>query len=350
MRYRPYGWMETFIQEHKVETMCTIGTHIFYEFDGTHGIWSLDTSQTLFDSFGVGQCTSAQIDLTIVPTEEEASDIDQMAQIGVYVRLVSKDRTSPWVAKGKFFIDTREWDSTHSFLSIHGYDAMLKTEQPYVVSGGWTKRVTQAVEDIAREIGVEVDDRMFDDIVPFTPIDYILDLEPIAQTKEYTIRKILGYIGALYAANWVISDDGKLRMVRLWNKDEHYSLGSNAFDVKTYQPYEPIGILKIGNGENVWTIGTVGRTLFAETIFQDGFHGIDLYQYIVGYQHQPFQANAVFNVDPMIEIGDNLTLYGTDFTLSSANWHFCSDFTADFAAFGGVENEYIVESQTEVSE
>lgn len=43
-------------------------------------------------------------------------------------------RTTDWVRKGVYYIDTREWDAQHEFLTITGFDAMLKAEQPYIVS------------------------------------------------------------------------------------------------------------------------------------------------------------------------------------------------------------------------
>ena len=43
-------------------------------------------------------------------------------------------RVTDWIRKGVYFIDTREWDARHEFLTITGFDAMLKAEQPYIIS------------------------------------------------------------------------------------------------------------------------------------------------------------------------------------------------------------------------
>ena len=117
---------------------------------------------------------------------------------------------SEWIPQGVFYIDTREVTANQDgldVLTIHGYDAMLKAEQEYasnaVVGDNYD---TAYVRAIANAIGVEVDDRTWElmgtgYIVPF----------PLG----YTMREILGYIAASYVGCFVMTDEGKLRLVSM---------------------------------------------------------------------------------------------------------------------------------------
>lgn len=117
---------------------------------------------------------------------------------------------SEWIPQGVYFIDTREVTANQDgldVLTIHGYDAMLKTEQEYASNETVGDNYDTAyVRAIANAIGVEVDDRTWElmgtgYIVPF----------PLG----YTMREILGYIAALYVGCFVMTDEGKLRLISM---------------------------------------------------------------------------------------------------------------------------------------
>lgn len=117
---------------------------------------------------------------------------------------------SEWIPQGVFYIDTRETTANQDgldVLTIHGYDAMLKTEQEYASNEAVGDNYDTAyVRAIANAIGVEVDDRTWElmgtgYIVPF----------PLG----YTMREILGYIAASYVGCFIVTDEGKLRLVSM---------------------------------------------------------------------------------------------------------------------------------------
>ena len=121
----------------------------------------------------------------------------------------TEELTSEWLPQGVFYIDTRSVTANYNgvpTLNLHGYDAMLKAEQEYSsndVVGDAPD--TQYVQAIADAIGVEVDPRTWDImqgyIIPF----------PLG----YTMREVLGYIATAYVGCWVMTEDGKLRLVSL---------------------------------------------------------------------------------------------------------------------------------------
>lgn len=119
-------------------------------------------------------------------------------------------RQSEWLPQGVFFIDTREVTQNNDglpVLTIHGYDAMLKTEQIYTSNAAVGDDYDTAyVAAIASAIGVSVDDRTWQIMGTGTVIPF-----PVG----YSMREILGYIAATYVGCFVMTDDGKLRLVAL---------------------------------------------------------------------------------------------------------------------------------------
>ena len=158
----------------------------------------------------VGGCVSRQIDIMIKPK----GTIPRMAEIKLETRLVLKDfvtgeitSTSEWLPKGTFYIDTRQTDKVSGALIIHGYDAMLKAEQPFLTDtteDDWPKPMDDVVEEIAKRMGVTVDSR--------TVVSHTLQA---GYPLGYTMREVLGFIASAHAGNWIITDAGELRLVGL---------------------------------------------------------------------------------------------------------------------------------------
>ena len=61
----------------------------------------------------------------------DSGAVPRMAEIRPYFRVANDTRTSEWISKGVYFVDTREADTTTGLLTLRAYDSMLKAEQPY---------------------------------------------------------------------------------------------------------------------------------------------------------------------------------------------------------------------------
>lgn len=178
---------------------------------GQDRILSLSTSGGLYasDNPTVGSARAREIDLELL----DPGSIPRMAEIRVSVRLVLRDpmtgeitSASEWLPKGVFYIDTRSDDTENGSLTIHGYDAMLKTGQAYLTDGDtreWPRTMDTVAADIAQRIGAPIDARTV--VKPYL----------MGYPNDYTMGEVLGYIAAAHAANWIITDAGKLRMVGL---------------------------------------------------------------------------------------------------------------------------------------
>lgn len=169
-------------------------------------IESVSVSGGVFSTPGVGNCASRQIDLGIFPK----GDIPRQAQIKVFIRLVLGDQISEWIPKGVFFFSTRKKDKLTGALKVTGYDSMLKAEQTWLTSDyateNWPMSQADAVADIAYRMGVEVDDRTI--LSALFPVDY-----PVDENGDLTMREVLSYIAVSNCGNWVITDEGKLRLI-----------------------------------------------------------------------------------------------------------------------------------------
>ena len=176
-------------------------------------IFSLKTYHSLFsdDVPMIGGVVAGEIEVSML---NPVGTIPRMAQIILYIRLVSVDGTehSDWINKGNFFIDTREIthnDNGLEILKIHGYDALAKAQMQYPSSSIFYPALdTAIVRECAKKgaLDVEVDDRTF--TVMNGGYRYGL---PVG----YSIGEVLSYIAISYCGNWVITDEGKLRLVTL---------------------------------------------------------------------------------------------------------------------------------------
>ncbi len=171
-------------------------------------IVSVYTAGGLFASPGIGNTCAREIDIEILPID----DIPSQAKVEVYVRLVLGASVSEWLPKGQFFFSTRQQDPDSGVMAVHGFDAMLKAEQPFLEILDGTEDFPMdpntAVTLIAAAMGVEVDSRT--ELSEAFPVQY-----PVDEEGDMTMREVLARLAVANAGNWIISDAGKLLLVPL---------------------------------------------------------------------------------------------------------------------------------------
>lgn len=154
----------------------------------------------------VGNAVSGSVDIKMIKPD---TDIPRMAKIEVLAKVTDGLRESDYLPMGVFYVDTRS--ETHSdtgldYLTLSGYDSMLKADQAY--SSGLTFPATDiaVVRDIAAHMGVGIDPRT---------VDIIVNRYAIQLPSQFTMREVLAYIAAMYAGNFIINPAGNLRLVRI---------------------------------------------------------------------------------------------------------------------------------------
>lgn len=173
-------------------------------------LWSMFVSARLFanNTPEVGGCISGEIDVEMfLPS----ASVPRQAKLVPQVCVTSMDgsQQAEYLSKGVYFVDTRHTvgDTGRKKLVLHGYDAMLMTEQDYPSSSlAWPARDIDVVREIAAFIGVEVDSRTVAIMTKGYAVQY---------PGEYSCRETLGFIAAMYGGCFIMSDIGELRLVQL---------------------------------------------------------------------------------------------------------------------------------------
>lgn len=166
---------------------------------GMSDIASCKIEHPLFDKLSVGNTCAAELDITIWPK----SDIPKMARIVPYV--IAEDGTETQL--GVFYTDTRA--KMGKMLNIIAYDEMLKADLEWIPDQSlkFPMTMSDAVTEITDLMGVELDSRT--ELNSAYTIDYL--------ANEWTLRDVLGFIGAAHAGNWIFTNEGKLLLVPLFD-------------------------------------------------------------------------------------------------------------------------------------
>lgn len=197
--------------QHVKEYQISIGGELY----SADKIDSANARRAIFtDAPAVGKCISGEINIKL--RNVASSDIPRGAMIVPSMRLVSTKtgEASPWLRKGVYYLYERFEDPYSAILTLHGYDALLKAEQTFTIAGDqgrWPLTDLEAATEIAAAI------------TPFGLSSKTQELlnqgyyvqYPGYGEGAYTMREVLGYIGAMYAGNWIINDVGALELVLL---------------------------------------------------------------------------------------------------------------------------------------
>ena len=295
-------------------------------------LYEVTISGTLFSTatLSFGGCVSREITVRFYP---RGATIPRMAAMRPQVRLVGEAGVSEWVSKGVFYIDTRQYDRASGILTLTGYDAMLKAEADFISPGDvgvWPQRMADVADEIAEMLGLEMDAR--------TRLDnsYWMELP-----TGYTMREILGYIAAAHAGNWTITDEGKLRLVRIDDLADTVSLGRKTLDLTLAVPFDAITHVIVNCNEELYVEagGGNGRTLEVSCPWGTWEMAQAILASLNGFIYQPFSANGAI-VDPAAELGDNLTVDGTTAILAEQTIRFNSLFSSDIVSPGEDELDH----------
>ena len=172
----------------------------------------------------VGSAVSRELNLVL----RDAGEIPKAAEMDVFIRLVNGAQASEWLPKGVYFIDTRDQRAGIDKLTIRGYDCIRKASVRFTDAGSqgtWPRTDLAVVQEIARRIGAKevngsrIDPRTLAILTAGYQVPY-----PGFGDKAYTMREMLGYIGAMYAGNWITNDVGQLRLLLLGDIPEETGL------------------------------------------------------------------------------------------------------------------------------
>ena len=321
MQTVPSNWNDVFQIDHKTEFKAVINGVTY-----TYGsIKSAQITKTMMDKLTIGQATSAMLDMVFRPQ----GTIPAAAKIECYVRLTNYEPTTvvtdelsniiktddgyvlasaysvvpDWIPFGTFYIDTRE-TAANGLMTITAYDRMLAAEQGFPSSAG-SMTMSAAVAYIADAIGVEADSR--NQIAPYS-IDSPVGL--------YTMREVLCGIAAASGGNFVITENNKLRLIRITSPATVEKTRVASLDILS--DVQTIGKVTLyPDGNTQYSSGTSGYEIQADCIYATQ----DICNYVKGIlngvRYLPYSAGTAF-INPALELGDSVSPNGNPAILASA--------------------------------
>lgn len=289
-----------------VETKLDIYTADGKTLVGSYGedvLVSCMTTGKLFSSPSVGAAVGRQIDVKMLMPNET---LPRMAILKPFARIKYGTDVSEWIQKGVYFIDTRSTDKMTWVLTLHGYDAMLKTEQLYCGSGDvgqWPRTMAAVVNDICAKIGVTLDSR--------TTIssEYVCQLDTTFSMREY-----LSHIAAAHAGVFMMTDTGQMRLVPLKHDSTAVAdLGQN-LDLLGQSPalaaYDRVVINVSQESIYAYPVNeTTGRTLELDCRWGSAEMAQAIHGLVNGFVYQPYETGNVL-ISPAVEVGDAVTIDG----------------------------------------
>lgn len=272
---------------------------------------------SLMETLSLGNTDCGTIEVTFKPR----GTIPTMARIDCSAQISNGSQVSDWLPFGVFYIDTRKTDA-FGWMTITGFDAMLMCEQLYLDNEGqYPMAMADAVAFIAGLIGVEVDQRSA--IADYT-IDYPAEI--------YTLREVLGGIGAASGGSWCISPAGKLWLVPLSSPSaaEETPCGScdilegGLVTISRVTLYPDDGTKRTAGNDTGYEI--TGNCAYATDEMCAA-----LLAKLQNVIYLPLEADQVL-IDPAMELGDSICVGGNLTILGQINYTLGKGMAAHVAA------------------
>lgn len=351
MQTVPNNWNDVFAIDHKTEFKAVING-ITYTYSQ---IKSAQITKSMMDKLTIGQATSAMLDMVFRPQ----GTIPTAAKIECYVRLANYEPTTAitdeasniiktddgyvlasaysvttdWIPFGTFYIDTRE-TAANGLMTITAYDRMLAAEQSFPSTAG-SMTMSAATAYIAAAIGVDVDSR--NQIAPYS-IDSPVGL--------YTMREVLSGIAAASGGNFVITENNKLRLIRIASPSISENMRVASCDVLS--DVKTIGKVTLyPDTETQYSSGTSGYEIQADCIYATQAICDYVKSLLSGATYLPYSAGTAI-LNPALELGDSVKPNGNQSILASAVFTIGVSMSANIEApiDAEINHEYPYQSRT----
>ena len=268
---------------------------------GMNVLTSVGSNRSVFGSGSprLGLAPAGELSLSLYL---DSGSVPRMAEIRPYFRVVNDTQQSEWIAKGIYFVDTREADTTTGLLTLHAYDAMLKGEQAYPsTSHLWPAADLDVVTEIASFLGVTVDSQT----TTLMTAGFMIPLP-----AQYTLRETLQYIAALYGGSFVITDSNTLRLIPLWSVKTEADAPLGGTHRLTAAPAFPActGVrFLLDNEQELFAGDETGYVYEITCPFATQAAADRLLTKMQGFVYRPFAAEAAV-INPACELGDTLSV------------------------------------------
>ena len=278
------------------------------------------------EQLSIGNTIASQLTLNL-----HGVTVDTSSPLIVKFRATDGTNNSNWYTKGKYYIDTVDKSPYSEETTVKAFDAMLKGEVEYQVSGGWlqpTDLVVLVGSDgtggIAADMGVSIESATLT-AISASPIQ-LNDAPPVGP-NGVTDRQMLSYIAALRGGNWVITADEKLKLIYPYaTPTSSATVGDEVSDFKAV-PAETVKRIKVikdsstyfyapntsgGNpiSEADW-LALGGRCIEVTMPFASQTVADSLYTLYSNKTFYPYTAPTAY-VGPEYEVGDGISFLSSN--------------------------------------
>lgn len=301
MQNLPEHWMEFYSAPHKVEYKLVING---IEYDNKHLQGDPVITKPLLEKPTIGRVCSATLSATVIPYKN--NPIPKAARVFMYSRLISADGdVTDWIPQGRYYVSSR---SGKSSVSLTMRDEMLKGGRTYIDKSilDWPASQVDIVNEIVSLMGVELD--------PRTSIldgaGYMVD----TINGDALMTEVLAAIGVCNGGNWVMTEEGKLRLIPLTSPGIPVQNCS-----KAYGNYTDIGsaitisrvTLENDNGDTFTAGDDSGYELYVKCPYANlavaSALGNSTDGLLYGVKYQPFTSDTVY-LNPAAQLGDTITI------------------------------------------
>ena len=268
---------------------------------GMNVLTSLNSRRSAFGSGSprLGLAPAGELSLSLYL---DSGSVPRMAEIRPYFRVVNDSRQSEWIAKGVYYVDTREADTTTGLLMLQAYDSILNGEVKYPsTSHSWPYSDINTVTEIASFLGVAVDAQT----TSLMTAGFMIPLP-----AQYTLRETLQHIGALYGGSFVITDQNTLRLIPLWSVKTTEDAPLGGTHRLTAAPAFPActGIrFLMDNDQELFAGNETGYVYEISCPFATQAAANRLLTKLQGFVYRPYTAEAAV-INPACELGDTIAV------------------------------------------
>lgn len=329
-------WDSLFSADHKTEYRYDINGLSYYAEDrkGDPVI-----TKPLIDKPAIGRVCTGSTQVTVYPK----ADIPKAALVEAYCRLVSADgeNVSEWIPQGKYYVSNRSGSNP---VKLTCKDYMIRagvTYQDKTAFEEWPQYMTDVLTEICSIMDVELDSRT--EINNGYTIDY--------PNEDTLISEVLAKIAIANGGNWIMTETGKLRLIRLAspgtpvqtlakahtgytvlgktqliskviltdNTNNQFIAGDDTgitiqanCDVATQVMANGlcgVGDYSLGNGEIVLNnaLVSLGKlTLYSGTA-ENGGLTLDQSSILYGVSYEPYSVSGAY-LNPAVELGDTISV------------------------------------------
>lgn len=133
-------------------------------------------------------------------------------------KIVSYRENSESIMEGDYIIGIDGIVKVYSIVTISsGTYAMWRSNNSDIFPTNWPRTDILVVGEIAKRIGIKIEQKTLEFLAKGYSVQFVGYGE-----AGYTMREVLGYIGAMYAGNWCISNTNMLRLIPVYYSDLGY--------------------------------------------------------------------------------------------------------------------------------